>query len=92
MVGWHHWLNVHVFGQALGDDEGHGSMACFCSLSHKQSLATEQHEQINIWYIILHVILYIRYNMIYSNIYNNINLIQYLLNKIIFHIIKPWKE
>ena len=30
MVGWHHWLNGHVFEQALGDGEGQGSVAC-CS-------------------------------------------------------------
>ena len=26
MVGWHHWLNGHVFEQALGDSEGQGSL------------------------------------------------------------------
>ena len=31
VVGWHHWLNGHEFEQALGDDEGQGSLAC-CSL------------------------------------------------------------
>ena len=30
MVGWHHWLNGREFQQALGDDEGQGSLAC-CS-------------------------------------------------------------
>ena len=30
MVGWHHWLNGHEFGQALEDGEGQGSLAC-CS-------------------------------------------------------------
>ena len=30
MVGWHHWLNGHVFQQALGDCEGQGSLEC-CS-------------------------------------------------------------
>ena len=30
MVGWHHWLSGHEFEQALGDDEGQGSLAC-CS-------------------------------------------------------------
>ena len=29
-VGWHHWLNEHEFEQALGDDEGQGSLTC-CS-------------------------------------------------------------
>ena len=35
MVGWHHWLNRHEFEQALGDDEGQGSLACY-SLSSVQ--------------------------------------------------------
>ena len=30
MVGWHHWLNGHEFGQALGFDDGQESLAC-CS-------------------------------------------------------------
>ena len=28
MVGRHHWLNGHEFEQALGDDEGQGSLVC----------------------------------------------------------------
>ena len=27
MVGWHHRLNVHEFEQALGGNEGQGSLA-----------------------------------------------------------------
>ena len=30
MVGWHHCLYGHEFEQALGDDEGQGSLEC-CS-------------------------------------------------------------
>ena len=30
MVGWHHQLNGHEFGQTLGDREERGSLAC-CS-------------------------------------------------------------
>ena len=30
MVGWHHWLNGHEFGQTLGDGDGQGDLAC-CS-------------------------------------------------------------
>ena len=30
MVGWHHWLDGHEFEQALGVDDGQGSLAC-CS-------------------------------------------------------------
>ena len=29
MVGWHHRLNGYEFEQALGDDAGQGSLACF---------------------------------------------------------------
>ena len=28
MVGWHHWLE-HEFGQALGVDDGQGSVVCY---------------------------------------------------------------
>ena len=31
MFGWHHWLNGHVFDQALGVGDGQGSLVC-CSL------------------------------------------------------------
>ena len=30
MVGWHHWLDLHEFEQALGVGDGQGSLAC-CS-------------------------------------------------------------
>ena len=37
MVGWHHRFNGHEFEQALGVDDGQGSLAC-CSLwSDKES-------------------------------------------------------
>ena len=29
MVGWHCRFNGHELGQALGDSEGHGSLACY---------------------------------------------------------------
>ena len=35
MVGWHHRLNGHEFEQALGDDEGQGSLACCSPLGHR---------------------------------------------------------
>ena len=28
MVGWHHQLNEHEFGQTLEDSEGQGCLAC----------------------------------------------------------------
>ena len=46
MVGWHHQLNGHEFGQALGVGEGQGSQACCslwdCRVGH--NWATEQQE------------------------------------------------
>ena len=37
MSGWRHCLNGHEFEQALGDGEGHGSLACCSSWGHKES-------------------------------------------------------
>ena len=36
MVGCHHWLNGHEFGQTLGDSEGQGSLACCSSRGCKE--------------------------------------------------------
>ena len=42
MVGWHHQLDAHEFEQALGGDDGQGSLAC-CSLwGCKESDMTER--------------------------------------------------
>ena len=42
IVGWHHWFNGHEFKQALGVDDGQGSLAC-CSLwGCNESAMTEQ--------------------------------------------------
>ena len=37
MVGWHHWLNGHQLEQALGDDEGQGSLVCCSPWGCKES-------------------------------------------------------
>ena len=37
MVGWHHRLNGHEFAQALGDDEGQGSLECCSPWGCKES-------------------------------------------------------
>ena len=42
MVGWHHGLSGHEFEQALGDNEGQGSLACSSPWGHKESDTTEQ--------------------------------------------------
>ena len=37
MVGWHHWLKGHEFGQTPGDSEGQGSILCYCPWGRKES-------------------------------------------------------
>ena len=46
MVGWHHWLNGHEFGQIHGDGEGQGGLVCCRSQGCKvrYNLATEQQQ------------------------------------------------
>ena len=41
IVGWHYWLDGHEFEQALGDDEGWGSLACCSPWGRKESDMTE---------------------------------------------------
>ena len=41
MVGWHHRLNGHEFGQTLGDGEGQGSLVCCSPRGHKESDLTQ---------------------------------------------------
>ena len=41
MVGWHQWLNGHVFEQALGGGEGYGSLACCSPQGRKELGMTE---------------------------------------------------
>ena len=41
MVGWHHWLNGHEFGQAPGGGEGQGSPAFYSSWGRRESDTTE---------------------------------------------------
>ena len=42
MVGWHHRLNGYEFEQALGDDEGQGSLVRCSPWSRKELVTTEQ--------------------------------------------------
>ena len=42
MVGWHHRLNGHASGQAPGDGEGQGSLACCNSWGRKDPDTTER--------------------------------------------------
>ena len=41
MIGWHYWLNGREFEQALGVDDGEGSLACCSPWCHKESETTE---------------------------------------------------
>ena len=47
-VGWHHRLNGHEFEQALGDDEGPGSLVCCSPWGHKESDTTEKQNNTNV--------------------------------------------
>ena len=42
VVGWHHRHDGHEFEQALGVDDGQGSLACCSSWGRKESDTTEQ--------------------------------------------------
>ena len=42
MVGWHHQLNGHEFGQAQGVGDVQGGLACCSPWGHKESDTTEQ--------------------------------------------------
>ena len=42
MIGWHHRLNGYEFGQALGDGELQGSLACCSPWGCKELDITER--------------------------------------------------
>ena len=42
MAGWHHQLDEHEFAQALGVDDGQGSLACFSPWGRKELDTTER--------------------------------------------------
>ena len=42
MTGWHHQFNGHEVGQALGDGEGQGSLACCSAWGCRESDMTWQ--------------------------------------------------
>ena len=42
MVGWHHWLNGHEFGQVLGVGDEQGSLVCCSPWGRKDSDMTVQ--------------------------------------------------
>jgi len=42
MIGWHHWLSGHEFGQTLGDGEGQTNVACCSPWGLKEPDVTTQ--------------------------------------------------
>ena len=48
MVEWHHRLNGHEFEQALGYNEGQGSLACCNPWGRKELDMTEQLNKMNL--------------------------------------------
>ena len=42
IVGWHHLVNGHGFGQAPAVDNGQGGLACCGSWGHKELDTTEE--------------------------------------------------
>ena len=42
MIGWHHRLDGHEFGKALGVGDGQGSLACCSPWGCKESDMTER--------------------------------------------------
>ena len=47
MVGWHHRLNGHEFGWALGIDVGQGGLACCSSWGHEQRVGHDWVTELN---------------------------------------------
>ena len=42
MVGWHHQLDGHEFGQTLGDGDGQGGLLCYDSWGRTEADTTER--------------------------------------------------
>ena len=65
MVGWHHQLNGHEFGQVSWDGEGQGSLACCSPWGHKELDTTEQlNKKIHIYaYLKVYTYIHIYWDM-----------------------------
>ena len=48
MIGWYHWLDGHVFEQALGVGDGQGGLACCNSWGQKTQLSNWTEEGVNL--------------------------------------------
>ena len=51
MVGWHHWLNGHVFEQTPGDGDRQGNLAYWSPWGHKEFEMTQRLSK-NDYYVI----------------------------------------
>ena len=65
VAGWYHWCNGHALGQALGDGEGQGSLACHSPWGCKESDTTWRLNNNNNNYMMY--LRYLRSNKIFEN-------------------------
>ena len=65
MVAWHHQFHGHELGQALGDGEGQGSLACYSPWGCKESDTTWRLNNNNNNYMMY--LRYLRSNKIFEN-------------------------
>ena len=56
IVGWHQWLDVYEFEQALGGGDGLGGLVCCSSWDHKESDMTEWLNWTELNFILLYVV------------------------------------
>ena len=59
MVGWHHWLYGHEFGQALGVGDGQGSLMCCNPWGRKELDMTERLKWTELICVFLSLYIYI---------------------------------
>ena len=52
MLGWHHQLNGHEFGQTPGVGDGQGGLACCSSWDRKESDTTDRPNYLTLLYLI----------------------------------------
>ena len=55
IVGWHHWLNVHEFEQALGVDDGQGNLACGSPWGHRVMTEWLNWTDLTTWYFCVNI-------------------------------------
>ena len=63
MVGWHHQLDGHEFGQTLGVGDGQGGLACCHSWGRKESDTTEQLNLTELNNLLLYIVKMLSYGL-----------------------------